>query len=144
MIKKTFTEIEESQIIDMLFVHFELHFTGDGYPLSNLQRDTKIGDILEAIITHDGQTVKEFIEKIALESTISIEVSYMPETNEDIANTIQRLGGETMKYKADIEPIISFFSPLTILDVIKYNISLEKTLPNSIYKEIIDSFEKTV
>lgn len=83
MIEKKLTEEQIDFSISLIFIHLELYFSDEDYPLSDLPRETKLGDIFDHALNSNGLTVRELINDITKDNAVVLPpLKRMPEPSE--------------------------------------------------------------
>ena len=120
MIEKKLTEEQIDFSISLIFIHLELYFSDEDYPLSDLPRETKLGDILDHALNSNGLTVRELINDIAKDNAVVLPpLKRMPEPSE-IFGIVENHKHLKSLMVVDTSSLINFFMPLTIEDVFSF------------------------
>lgn len=119
MLHQTLTEEEIDRIIDFVFIYLELCFTDEEYPGSKLSQQTKIGDILDTVVSCSGNSVRDIMESTAADQVVTLKLNTMPGT-EEILEIAKQLVIKKSMTKIDISSVIQFFMPLTIKNILAY------------------------
>lgn len=121
VIQKTLTEEQIDFTIDLIFIHLERYFTEEDFPLSSLSKETKIGEILDEVLDPNGLTIRELISDVAAGNSVSLSLSKMPEPHE-IVGLLSQIKKIKAMTKVDISSIVDFFTPLSIQDVLAFQV----------------------